>query len=84
MKKHNWNNEEMKLVQLNGSGFAEKEIEEGDEVVTNDGEVWVVSQGVGRPPHKPGSTGRVWVTEPVKGWSQEFFPGVFGLLWVMS
>ena len=31
----------------------------------------------GRPPHKPSSTGRVWVEE----YSQEYFPTVFKLKW---
>jgi hypothetical protein len=31
----------------------------------------------GRPPHKPSSTGRVWVKE----YSQEYFPTVFKLKW---
>jgi len=30
----------------------------------------------GSPPHKPGSTGKVWVE------NAEYFPGVFNLKWV--
>ena len=32
----------------------------------------------GRPPHKPSSTGRVWIEE----YSQEYFPTVFNLKWI--
>lgn len=32
----------------------------------------------GRPPHKPSSTGRIWVEE----YSQEYFPTVLKLKWV--
>jgi len=34
----------------------------------------------GRPPHKPSSTGRVWVKE----YSQEYFPTVFKLKWKVT
>lgn len=36
----------------------------------------------GRAPHKPGSTGRVWVTNADLA-TLEFYPGVFGLKWVV-
>lgn len=36
----------------------------------------------GRPPHKLGSTGRVYVTAQDRIFDSEFFPTVFGLKWV--
>ena len=44
------------------------------------GEQWVIEGGT--PPHKPSSTGRVWVRlldDPT--WNREFFPTVFGMEW---
>ena len=35
----------------------------------------------GTPPHKPSSTGRVWVDVDGR-WDEEFFPTVFDLKWV--
>tara|TARA_B110000967_G_C18901607_1_gene575802 strand:+ start:3497 stop:3748 length:252 start_codon:yes stop_codon:yes gene_type:complete len=44
------------------------------------GEKWVVEGGT--PPHKPSSTGRVWVRLPDNStWNEEFFPSVFGMEW---
>lgn len=34
----------------------------------------------GRAPHKPSSTGRIWVTRP--GVRDQFFPGVLGTMWL--
>jgi len=48
----------------------------GDIVTDFRGETCTISGG--RAPHKPSSTGRVWVNE----FSQEYFPGVFNLEWV--
>jgi len=48
----------------------------GDIVKTFRGEPCTISGG--RAPHKPASTGRVWVEE----FSQEYFPSVFDLEWV--
>jgi len=36
----------------------------------------------GRPPHKPGSTGRVNVRSKLHGWEQEFYPSVVGAKWI--
>ena len=50
------------------------------ELINNDGEYWVVEGGT--PPHKPSSSGRVWVRlldNPE--WNREFFPHVFGMEW---
>ena len=35
-----------------------------------------------REPHKPSSTGRVYVKHDDHGWSSEYFPGVIGAKWV--
>jgi len=51
-----------------------EEVNAGASVVSFRGEPAVVKGG--RPPHKPSSTGRVWVD------CGEFFPSVFGLKWV--
>ena len=47
----------------------------GDAVTDFRGETCTISGG--RAPHKPSSTGRVWVAE----FSQEYFPAVFDLEW---
>ena len=58
---------------------------------TNDGELWIIEGG--NPPHKPSSTGRVWVRPlgaegmqreffpSAEGMQREFFPTVFNLEW---
>ena len=51
----------------------------GDEL--RDG--YVVSAGLGAPPHKPSSTGRVWV-KTSNGMSREYFPTVFDMRWVKA
>jgi len=57
----------------------------GDILRTADGEEWMLIGG--RPPHKPSSTGRVFVEympEPHEEGgtgTREFFPGVFDLKW---
>lgn len=50
-------------------------VTEGETVRNFRGE-WEQITG-GKPPHKAGSTGRVWI----KGKATEFFPSVFGLEW---
>lgn len=46
-------------------------------------EAWVVEGGT--PPHKPSSTGRVWVRAlDDTTWNREFFPQVFNMKWVES
>lgn len=47
----------------------------GDKLTTHRGETYTITGG--RPPHKPSSTGRVWVEG-----GGEFFPTVFDLTWV--
>tara|TARA_R110001632_G_scaffold26343_1_gene71274 strand:- start:1654 stop:1884 length:231 start_codon:yes stop_codon:yes gene_type:complete len=63
------------LVNANNERVVEKEL-----VTTKDGENWIVEGGV--PPHKPSSTGRVWVSllsNPKH--NRDFFPTVFNLKW---
>lgn len=56
-------------------------VHEGAKLACSRGEVYEVTGG--RPPHKPGSTGRVWVRGVEKGaCSQEFFPSVVDCVWV--
>ena len=56
-------------------------VTEGMTVDTTDGEPWIVQRGIGAPPHKPSSTGRIWVVHGEKGWVEEYFPSVFDCKW---
>ena len=59
-----------------GEDVFEKELVRG-----RDNEAWVVEGGT--PPHKPSSTGRVWVRDlDIPEWNREFFPQVFDMKWV--
>ena len=42
------------------------------------GDLWVLEGG--RPPHKPSSSGHVWVRD-TEGSSREFYPFVIGMAW---
>lgn len=53
----------------------------GDERTTSKGDVVRVSVGIGRPPHKLSSEGKVWVTNPGGSMSQEVYPSVIGCRW---
>lgn len=67
-------------VLINSDG---NEVETGDMVFTNaEGIAYKVADGVGAPPHKPSSTGRIWVIEAGRTSSTEYFPGVFNCKWV--
>ena len=45
------------------------------------GQRWVLEGG--RPPHKPSSTGFIWVRSvDGRGLSREFYPSVIGAQWV--
>jgi len=44
------------------------------------GDRYIVKGGV--PPHKEGSTGRVWVSDITNRHNEEFFPSVCGLKWL--
>lgn len=57
---------------LHDSGYP---ITKGMMIMKHDGVI--VSIHGGRPPHKPSSTGRVWINEQ----SQEYFPNVFDMKW---
>lgn len=61
-----------------------KPVQEGD-TITYRHQVYTIAPGIGRPPHKLSSTGRIWVRDtetrnPVG--SIEFFPGVFNARWI--
>ena len=43
------------------------------------GDEWVLEGG--RPPHKDGSSGFVWVRKPEGGSQREFYPFVIGMAW---
>jgi hypothetical protein len=54
----------------------------GDEVVDFRGEKWRVQAGA--PPHKPASTGRIYVSSETYEYTSEFFPSVCDLKWVLA
>ncbi len=58
-------------------------VETKELTLTRDGEAWVVEGGT--PPHKPSSSGRVWVrlTDNPE-WNREFFPNVFEMEWMFN
>jgi hypothetical protein len=49
-------------------------------VVSFRGDRYIVKGGV--PPHKEGSTGKVWVSDITNRHNEEFFPSVCGLKWL--
>lgn len=55
---------------------------EGAEITCSRGEVYRITGG--RPPHKLGSTGRVWVHGAGEGEraTREYFPSVVDCVWV--
>ena len=55
-------------------------VTKGDVATLRDQPGWVISGG--RAPHKPGSTGRVWVQDPRTSAEQEYFPGVVDTQWM--
>ena len=58
-----------------------EEVRAGDLVSSQDGELFRLD--FYREPHKPSSTGRVYVTRMVEqGGQLEFFPSVVGAKWV--
>ncbi len=57
---------------LHASGYP---VTKGLCVLRHDGSLATITGG--RPPHKPSSTGRVWIEEV----SQEYFPNVFDMKW---
>lgn len=68
----------MKLVNKDGMP-----VFRGDVVfLERDGEVIPCKVTDLQEPHKPSSTGRVYVEEIETGWKQGYFPSVFGMVWV--
>ena len=57
-----------------------KEVELGDVVNLSEGDKAEVVYL--RPPHKPGSSGKVSVKYVDKDWSQEFYVSVIGAEWI--
>lgn len=58
-----------------------EEVKAGDLVSSQDGELFRLD--FYREPHKPSSTGRVYVTRMVEqGGQLEFFPSVVGAKWI--
>lgn len=55
-------------------------VNEGDHVADFRGDGMIVKGG--KPPHKPGSTGRVYVTPDGESRESEYFPSVIGAKWV--
>ena len=49
---------------------------------TRDGKTLKFKIQGGTPPHKPSSSGRIWVTDITNKHNREFFPSVCGLKWV--
>lgn len=72
ISKDGWN-----LVWQASNGDAEK----GEVITCFRGEHYILMGG--NPPHKPSSTGRVWVKDyDDPSYTQEYFPSVFGLKWI--
>lgn len=57
-----------------------EEVKAGDLVSSQDGELFRLD--FYREPHKPSSTGRVYVTRLEAGCQLEFFPSVIGAKWI--
>ena len=76
MRSKNWEDKECKLV----SRETGEELNINDVVITGRGDVFKI-QG-GRAPHKPSSTGRVYVTNVEEDWKGEYFPTVIDACWV--
>lgn len=51
---------------------------QGQELTASDGTLYILDGG--KPPHKPGSTGRIWVKD-TRDTTREYFPSVLGLRW---
>lgn len=58
-------------------------VKAGDKFLCFRGESYTISDGIGAPPHKPSSTGKVWVrSDRSDSFGREFFPSVIGCEWV--
>lgn len=60
-------------------GPRKKQVAERGDIVTSGGETWTLTGA--RAPHKPSSTGRIYVKGEGDGMTREFFPSVCGLAW---
>ena len=67
----------MKLLDATG-----KPAQIGQYYPTFRGEMYLLVGG--REPHKPSSTGRVWVKVSEDATTLEFFPNVFSMKWVQQ
>lgn len=65
------------MVLINSDG---NEVEAGDTVISFRGEEFTVAESIGRPPHKPSSTGRIHTK--FGNSRMEYFPSVFNCKWV--
>lgn len=71
----NWDGAAMCLV-YKASGTP---VAQGTPLATSNGEIVTVLGG--RPPHKPSSTGQVWVRHHDSDWERTFYPSVLDLVW---
>lgn len=73
-------NHENVVCVLRHDDATRREVHHGESLTDRYGDFYRVTGG--RPPHKPGSTGRVYVDNCLSDISREFFPGVFNLVWI--
>mgnify|MGYP001169385359 FL=1 len=59
--------------------LTEKDVWQNELVQDRDGQNYVVKGGM--PPHKPSSSGRIWVADITNTHNREYFPSVCGLKW---
>jgi len=60
--------------------LTQKDVWHNELVQDRDGQNYVVKGGV--PPHKPSSSGRIWVADITNTHNREYFPSVCGLKWI--
>ena len=60
--------------------FTNKNVYQSALVQDRDGQNFIVKGG--NPPHKPSSSGRIWVTDITNKHNRDFFPSVCGLEWI--
>ena len=71
----NWANKECVLIDNQGN-----KVVVGQIFTTEEGTIYSLTGG--KAPHKPSSTGRIYVKTPNYEYGREFFPGVLDLQWV--
>ena len=59
--------------------LTQKDVWQNELVQDRDGQNYVIKGG--NPPHKPSSSGRIWVTDITNTHNREYFPSVCGLKW---